>query len=52
MKTVEATIVLPATVIIIVCMIGIMMTMYNELGRQIEEHDKIRTEMYEKETNM
>ncbi len=52
MKLVEATIVLPTTIFIIVSMMGIMMTMYNELGSQIAEHEKIRTEMYEKETNM
>ncbi len=52
MKTVEAAILLPMTIVIIVSLIGMMMTMYNELGRQIKEHDEIRTEMYEKETNM
>ncbi len=48
MKIVEATILIPLTIIITVSIIGLMMNYYSELDKQIGEHGKVRSEIYEK----
>ncbi len=50
MKIVEATILIPMTIIIIVSIIGLMMTCYEDLGKQIESHSEMRAGIYEKES--
>ena len=47
---VEATILIPLTVLIIVAIIGLMMNYYDEFGKQLEEHEKERVEIYDKES--
>ena len=48
MKFVEATLLIPMTILITVSIIGLMMNYYEDLGKQIEEHEKARVEIYEK----
>ncbi len=50
MKIVEATILIPMTILIIVSIIGLMMNYYEDLGKQIENHEKARVEFYENES--
>ncbi len=47
MKIIEATLVMPVTCLIIVGLIGLMMTFYNELIVQIEEHEVERNNIYQ-----
>ena len=49
MKIVEATILIPMTVMIIISLIGLMMTFYGRLEKQTSEHAKIRNDIYETE---
>ena len=49
MKIVEATILIPMTVMIIIGLIGLMMTFYGRLEKQITEHERIRNGIYETE---
>ncbi len=49
MKIVEATILIPVTVLIIISLIGLMMTFYDRLEKQTESHLKMRNEIYETE---
>ena len=50
MKIVEAVILIPLTILIIVAIIGLMMNFYEDLGRQISDHEKARIEIYEKKS--
>lgn len=49
MKIVEATILIPLTILIIISLIGLMMTFYDRLEKQTESHMKMRSEIYETE---
>ena len=49
MKIVEATILIPLTILIVVSLIGLMMTFYGRLEKQTESHANMRNEIYEKE---
>lgn len=49
MKIVEATILMPMTILIIISLIGLMMTFYDRLEKQTESHEKMRNEIYETE---
>lgn len=49
MKIVEATILIPLTILIIISLIGLMMTFYDRLEKQTESHMAMRNEIYETE---
>lgn len=49
MKIVEATILIPLTILIIISLIGLMMTFYDRLEKQTESHMRMRNEIYETE---
>ena len=49
MKMVEATILIPLTILIIISLIGLMMTFYDRLEKQTESHAAMRNEIYETE---
>ena len=49
MKVVEATILIPLTILIIISLIGLMMTFYDRLEKQTESHDDMRSKIYETE---
>ena len=49
MKMVEATILIPLTILIIMAMIGIMMTFYSNLGKAADTHREARGSIYETE---
>ena len=49
MKIVEATILIPLTILIIISLIGLMMTFYDRFDKQTESHIKMRNEIYETE---
>ena len=47
MKIVEATFVIPLTIIILVSIIGLMMNFYGDLARQVDGHVEMREKVYE-----
>lgn len=47
MKFVEATLIMPVTCLIVTALIGLMMSFYMELDRQISENAARRDEIYE-----
>lgn len=47
MKFVEATLIMPVTCLIVTALIGMMMSFYMELDRQISENAARRDEIYE-----
>ena len=47
MKFVEATLIMPVTCVIVTALIGLMMSFYMELDRQISENAARRDEIYE-----
>ena len=47
MKSVEATLIMPVTCLIVTALIGLMMSFYMELDRQISENAARRDEIYE-----
>ena len=47
MKFVEATLIMPVTCLIVTALIGLMMSFYMELDRQISENAARRHEIYE-----
>ena len=47
MKVVEATILIPLTILIIIGLIGLMMTFYDRLDKQTVSHAEMRNEIYE-----
>ncbi|MBR6473117.1 MAG: hypothetical protein IKS99_05270 [Firmicutes bacterium] len=47
MKIVEATILIPMTIMITVSIIGLTMRYYDDLGAQIKEHEAERMDIYE-----
>ena len=49
MKVVEATILIPLTILIIIGLIGLMMTFYDRLEKQTESHAEMRNEISEVE---
>ncbi len=49
MKIVEATILVPLTILIITGLIGLMMTFYERLDKQTGSHAEMRSEIYETE---
>ena len=51
MKIVEATILIPMTILIIISLIGLMMTFYERLDKQTGSHAEMRSEIYEIEIN-
>ena len=51
MKVVEATILIPLTILIIIGLIGLMMTCYERLDKQTESHAGMRDEIYEFDTD-
>ena len=48
---VEATILIPLTIMIIVMLIGLMMTFYGNLGKAVADHEEARKSIYETEIN-
>ena len=49
MKVVEATILIPLTIMIIMSLIGLIMTFYDRLDKQTVSHAEMRNEIYEVE---
>lgn len=47
MRIVEASLIVPLTILIMSALIALMMSFYSELGEQIEEHDAERDKLYE-----
>ena len=47
MKFVEATLIMPVTCLIVTALIGLMISFYMELDRQISENAARRDEIYE-----
>lgn len=52
MKMVEATILIPMTILIIAGIIGLMMQFYEDLGKQIDKHGEERVKIYEEAKNI
>lgn len=44
MRIVEATLIMPLTILITAALITLMMSFYTELGKQVETHDAKRTD--------
>ena len=44
MRIVEASWIVPMTILIMAALISLMMTFYNELSMQIDEHEALRAE--------
>ncbi len=49
MKMVEATLLIPLTIMIIVMLIGLMMSFYGNLGKAVSDHEEARKSIYETE---
>ena len=47
MKIVETTLIMPVTCLIIIALIGMMMSFYDELNAQIESNGVLRDKIYE-----
>ena len=47
MKIVEATLIMPATCLILIALIGLIMNFYTELNTQISENPALREGIYE-----
>lgn len=46
MRIVEASLVMPLTILIMAALIGLMMSFYAEFGEQLEHHAEEREELY------
>ena len=46
MKIIEATLIMPVTCLIVISLIGLMMSFYNDVSVQIAKHDEDRTILY------
>ena len=44
MRIVEATLIMPLTILITAALITLMMNFYTELGKQVEAHDAMRAD--------
>lgn len=47
MRIVEASLIVPLTILIMSALIALMMSFYSELGEQIDEHNAKRDKLYE-----